>query len=226
MIRAREPEIARILRGNALVEAERGWVASPTHLCAADLNPHHQAPRWGAEEQRGKSRKGGSSRWRYQVSGIDTILSSEDTSTPRNWDGYLATVAIYKGFALGCALRSRIVDFPRAYTHVPTTSARREFATIAFTCPEGAALLRGVARATFWKSDGARQLIESRRIREISRSTVPRRYVYMSMTVLLPNQSRRLIHRAALWANFAKPWDYARKAKGIGTAMRNLASRR
>ena len=73
----------------------------------------------------------------FRASGINSILTTQDTSIPDNLDSFLAGVMQFKKLAPGCVLKAFTVDFAHAYKHVPMEVSQREFATIVFADTRG-----------------------------------------------------------------------------------------
>ena len=119
----------------SMAEAKKGWLSTPTVLTKATMDMSPLTPRFGQWERHGLSD------WKvrmiddFKVSGINNILSTEDTSVPENLDAGLARIALYKRLAPGCVLNVTSVDFAHAYKHIPLTESQKEFATIISKAP-------------------------------------------------------------------------------------------
>ena len=73
----------------------------------------------------------------FRVSGISSILTTQDASIPGNLDSFHVGAQQIKAIAPGCVAKAFAVDFANAYKLLPLLGGHQDFATIALEDPEG-----------------------------------------------------------------------------------------
>ena len=118
-------------------EAAKGWVAPPQPPTRAVIDTRPLTPRYAIREKHGN--QAGKIRLidDFSASGISSILTTGDASSPENLDSFLAGVMQFKKLAPGCVIKAFSVDFAHAYKHVPLVASQHEFATIVFADTNG-----------------------------------------------------------------------------------------
>ena len=119
-----------------LKEINQGWLTVPTPISVEAMKTTPLTPRYALPEARANGAK-----YRliddFRASGVNDIVSCEDTDVPHTIDTCLSLAVLYEHICPGIQLYAFAVDFAHAYKHVPLLRIQGEFATAILLPPEG-----------------------------------------------------------------------------------------
>ena len=136
--KAQGSELSNACWNKTLDEVTAGWVTDPIELTEDLARTVPLTPRYAISEQHGAQKREIRLIDDFRASGVNAIVTTDDTNIPENLDVFFAITSFLRLAAPGCHLKCATLDFSHAYKHIPIQENQKEFATIVIAPPAGA----------------------------------------------------------------------------------------